>query len=403
MGAVAVAALCAAVSFGRPAAADPGQDTQGQGQNQSAQDQSQSQGNQNAQEQGQSQNNRDRRWEKRFEKFSKALNLTDEQQEKIKPLFQNEQQQVEAVRGDKSLSRRERTEKLNEIHTTTREQVQSFLTPEQVEKWNQFKEEAGERRERGQARNGQDGSWWMHGARHPSMTWQERFQQFSTNLSLTEDQKEKIQPLFQDEDQQITAVYDDATVSPTDKPEKVKAIRAATEEKIESVLTPEQMEKWGAWKQQNREQEQEYAERAQQNRQTAQDQSQWRTHRYNLHGGNWRQQFDRLNKAVNLTSEQQEKIKPLFQDEDRQIQTVKKDKSMSKPARQAAIQDVEKATWSQVQSYLTPEQLDKLGMKPEPKPVNTEDQKAQTGDQTQSQQPGDPAEGQKDKDKGDDK
>jgi Spy/CpxP family protein refolding chaperone len=335
------------------------------------------------------------------------VNLTDEQQEKIKPLFQNEAQQVEAVRSDKTLSRRERAAKVREIRAATQEQVKSYLTPEQLQKLSQFREERGERREQNQDRAGQNGTWRMHGRQTQPMTWQERFEQFSKTLNLTFDQKQKIQPLFEDEDEQITAVYDDTTTAPTEKPARVKAIRSATEDKIEPFLTPDQMEKWGEWKQRNWDRAQESREASQERRETSENQTEWQKHQ---RSGNWKQKFERLNKTVNLTDEQQEKIKPLFQDEDRQIKALKKDKSLSKQARQAATQDIQKATWTQIQSILTPEQLEKLGVKPEPAQVSSEDQKSQSGDPAQGQQSGNPSQGQQSgdpsqdqKDKDDDK
>ena len=68
-------------------------------------------------------------------------------------------------------------------------------------------------------------------------------------LNLTDEQRAKIKPLFEDRAAQLKAVYSDKAVSKQEKQNKVQAIRSATEEKIEPLLTPDQMEKWGEWKQ----------------------------------------------------------------------------------------------------------------------------------------------------------
>lgn len=367
MGTVTVLALCAVVSFGRPALADPGSGTPDQGQSQGSQDQSQNQSSQDqsqtqsqaaqdqSQSQTQTQNTTDRRWEQRFERFSKALNLTDDQRQKIQPLFENEAQQIEAVRSDKTLSRREQRAKVREIHAATQEQIKSYLTDEQLQKWGQFKEE---RSEQHQDRQQNDTTWRKHSRGGQPMTWQEQFERFSKSLNLTEEQKLRIQPLFEAQDEQVTAVYNDNTVTKADKPAKVQAIHADTEAKIEQLLTPDQTQKWSEWKQQGWDQTQD-------NSTSTQDQTQWFNHERS-HRGNWKQQFNRLNKTVNLTDEQQQQIKSLLQAADRRMQALKHDKKLSKQDKQSAMEDLEKSTWTQIQTFLTPDQLQKLGIQPEP-------------------------------------
>ena len=60
--------------------------------------------------------------------------------------------------------------------------------------------------------------------------------------------------------EQIMAVVSDKSLSEQNKQDKVKAIHTATEEKIEPLLTPDQMEKWGEWKQKGRDRAEEQNE-----------------------------------------------------------------------------------------------------------------------------------------------
>src|SRR5206468_2348126 len=149
------------------------------------------------------------------------------------------------LRDDKSLSPEDRQGKVRQIHEATRDQIQPLLTPDQLQnpQWGAFQNGAGGQ---GEARRE---SPMPHPEGSREVTWQERFEQFSKTLSLTEDQQQKIKPLFEAQAEQLKAVYSDTSLSKQEKQDKAQAIHSATEEKIEPLLTPDQMEKWGEWKQ----------------------------------------------------------------------------------------------------------------------------------------------------------
>lgn len=73
-------------------------------------------------------------------------------------------------------------------------------------------------------------------------------QMLSEKLNLSEDQKTKLKPIFQDQEQQLKAVHDDASLTPEQKTAKKKAIHETTHDQINAVLTPEQQEKFKAMK-----------------------------------------------------------------------------------------------------------------------------------------------------------
>jgi Spy/CpxP family protein refolding chaperone len=74
------------------------------------------------------------RVEDRLERMSRRLNLTDEQKAKIRPILQDEQKQMKALREDASLSPDQRRQQGREIRTSARKQIDEILTPEQKEK-----------------------------------------------------------------------------------------------------------------------------------------------------------------------------------------------------------------------------------------------------------------------------
>ena len=73
--------------------------------------------------------------QQRLEHMTKMLNLTPEQQEKIKPILENQNTQMQALHQDTSMSREDRMAKAQQIHQSGDEQIKGILTPEQQQKW----------------------------------------------------------------------------------------------------------------------------------------------------------------------------------------------------------------------------------------------------------------------------
>ena len=71
-----------------------------------------------------------------------------------------------------------------------------------------------------------------------------RLERMSRELSLTDDQKAKLKPIFESEWQEMKPVHDDASLSQDQKREKMKSVHEKYRAQVEGVLTPEQTEKW---------------------------------------------------------------------------------------------------------------------------------------------------------------
>ena len=74
-------------------------------------------------------------------------------------------------------------------------------------------------------------------------------------LQLSDDQKQKIAAVVDDENRQIESVRNDNSLNLEQKQQKVLAIRQAGSPKIKAILTPEQLEKLAAIQQRMRQQE----------------------------------------------------------------------------------------------------------------------------------------------------
>jgi Spy/CpxP family protein refolding chaperone len=72
--------------------------------------------------------------DQRLERLSRMLNLDDQQKTKIRPILEEENKQMEALRADSSLTPESRRAKFREIHENAMKQMNPILTPEQQEK-----------------------------------------------------------------------------------------------------------------------------------------------------------------------------------------------------------------------------------------------------------------------------
>jgi len=83
--------------------------------------------------------------DRRLEHMTKMLNLTTDQQAKIKPLLETEQTQMQSLRSDSSLSPDDRRAKAQQLRESTHQQINGILTAEQQQKWQQMQERQRER------------------------------------------------------------------------------------------------------------------------------------------------------------------------------------------------------------------------------------------------------------------
>jgi Spy/CpxP family protein refolding chaperone len=145
--------------------------------------------------------------------MTRRYKLTDEQQQKLRPILQNEMDQAGAIRNDASLTPEQKKQKLMDLRKQTNAQTQSLLTPEQ---------RAMGRPHRG--RNNREMGW------------------LDKKVNLTDDQKTKLKPIFAEQQKQFRSIRQDTSLSPEQKKEKVRDVRQKTHAAVMAVLTPEQQQ-----------------------------------------------------------------------------------------------------------------------------------------------------------------
>ena len=73
--------------------------------------------------------------EQRLQRMTQALNLTEDQQAKIKPILENESTQMQSLRSDTSLSHEDQRAKMRQIRESTNSQINPILTPDQQKQY----------------------------------------------------------------------------------------------------------------------------------------------------------------------------------------------------------------------------------------------------------------------------
>lgn len=160
---------------------------------------------------------------------------------------------------------------------------------------------------------------------------QDRLMMMTRYLNLTDEQKKKIKPILDEEAGKIKVVRDDSSLTQDQKREKVRAIHAATYERIKPLLTAEQLKK-----------HEEMMTRA----------------------GEWRWQMaspevrlEKMGKDLNLTAEQKAKIKPILEREQTKMKSIHEDSTLTREQMREQMMTIHRSTYDEIKSILTPEQV----------------------------------------------
>ena len=81
--------------------------------------------------------------DQRLDHMTKMLNLTPDQQQKIKPILENEQSQMQALHQDTTTPQADRMAKARELRQSSNQQINGILTPDQQQKWSQMQSKRG--------------------------------------------------------------------------------------------------------------------------------------------------------------------------------------------------------------------------------------------------------------------
>ena len=92
--------------------------------------------------------------DQRLQRMTQMLDLSEDQQQKIKPILENESTQMQSLRGDTSLSQEDRMAKMKQIRESTASQITPILSADQQKKYAEMTSHMG----RGRGPSGQNQS-----------------------------------------------------------------------------------------------------------------------------------------------------------------------------------------------------------------------------------------------------
>jgi Spy/CpxP family protein refolding chaperone len=99
---------------------------------------------------------------RRVKTLAKKLNLSEDQQKQLLPIFTDEQQQFEAIHNDGSLAPKDRREKMRSVREASETKIKAVLTDSQKQTYDQMQQQMREkmqqRRNQGQDSNSGSGS-----------------------------------------------------------------------------------------------------------------------------------------------------------------------------------------------------------------------------------------------------
>ena len=81
------------------------------------------------------------------------------------------------------------------------------------------------------------------GPHGPGMRGRQNFDRLAEQLNLTDEQKPKVQAIFESQREQMRDLWQDQSLSREDRMAKMKSIREATDTKLKAVLTIDQYKK----------------------------------------------------------------------------------------------------------------------------------------------------------------
>jgi Spy/CpxP family protein refolding chaperone len=170
----------------------------------------------------------------------------------------------------------------------------------------------------------------------------------SNRLNLTEDQKTKIKPILDEGTEKIRAIHEETQA-------KIKAVKEGIHDKIKPLLNPDQQQKLEQFKKEmeNRPHPGGFGPGMP-----------GRGFGKNAEGGPGPGMggnlAEHLAKQLNLTAEQQNQLKPVFEETQAKMKEVWADTSLSMEQKHAKGKEIREANRAKIEAVLTPEQKQKF-------------------------------------------
>jgi periplasmic protein CpxP/Spy len=82
--------------------------------------------------------------DRRADMLTKRLNLSADQKAKVTGIFKSEQEQMQKIRADASVSQEDRSAKMMDTNKASNDQIRALLDPDQQKKWDEMQAQRGQ-------------------------------------------------------------------------------------------------------------------------------------------------------------------------------------------------------------------------------------------------------------------
>ena len=166
------------------------------------------------------------------------LNLSADQKARLHSIREDFKNQSAALKNNTSLSTEQKQARRKELHEQFRSQSAAVLTPVQkdelAKKRTEWKEKSKDARKKGQAKSGKG---------------MKKGQGFQKELGLTSGQQQKMKQMRSDFRSRFSSLRSDDSLTADQKKAKMQEMRKQQQERMRSILTPEQIQKMESFKQ----------------------------------------------------------------------------------------------------------------------------------------------------------
>ncbi len=153
--------------------------------------------------------------------MTKKLNLTQAQQDQLKPMFEKQREQAKTVWQDNSLPQDQKKQKLQALHQDMQSQVNGVLTADQQQQWAQLKAQGKQHMAEARGRMGQ---------------------RMAEKLNLSQQQQDQLKPIMDKNREQAKTIWQDNSLTQDQKKEKLKSLRQDSQTQMAAILTPDQQQ-----------------------------------------------------------------------------------------------------------------------------------------------------------------
>jgi Spy/CpxP family protein refolding chaperone len=169
-----------------------------------------------------------------YEMVIKKLNLSQEQQSKLKSIREDFRKQLSDLKKQDQLTVADMRNRRKELHQQFRKQMESVFTPAQKDQLAKLKADWKAKHKNGQA---------LAQGRHKAGRGFWKKSDLQEKLGLTPDQQDQLKKIRGEFKDQFQTIRNDSALTQDQKKEKIHDLAKQEHEKMKSVLTQDQMEK----------------------------------------------------------------------------------------------------------------------------------------------------------------